>query len=1602
MKKKIICAALVLTMLLGVLLVSAFAASGTDGKQTVLDVTYGNIVIGNGTVEGYSSSGAKITTHDPDGYVITGSSIQDDTRKVQVSGNHKITIRDLYIDVSWINYAAAFNMDAGNLELTLEGTNYLASGRECAGLTMNDGANVTITAESTGILNAVGGVYCFGIGVRYYGNCGNLTIHGGYITGGFKCGGKVTIDGGHFGPHFGLTEEANTIYTFKVADGCKVIKSGSEEFPNVVYKGTTVGPFYVMAEGGVTSSDYSWSNNVLTILSERQIAIMNVDQSKATTAGRIFVPYGVSANIVLAGVNIDQSGTGTLTENNLDLTVPDQSGVAAFEIEYWSTGHVTVTLADGTVNTLKSGVCCAGLQKNGYVYKSENSDSGLLDITGCASGTGILNAYGGFYGAGIGGGEDGNTGNITITGCTVNAYHGDYASGIGSGFNADARDLTFVNCKVTAEGALYYPAIGGGDCEYITIINSDIYADGGRQGAGIGSGDHGDAWYITIQNSTVVALGGTFGAGIGGGNKGNAHYISIVDSIVTATGGSYGAGIGGGDDETCTSIVIEGGSVKAIGGEEASALGGGRGGYAMGTTNLGDQEVFLLTVSNPDNKTVYVDGVAYPVRQHSDEDTNLYLHLSRGEHYIDAGERWHVKYYSHWAEPFLPEHLCSKDAGGDGKCDDCGADVVQVTLDANGGSGTMETEAAKADGTYLLPICSFVAPEGKGFIGWSTAPDGSVISDLTTSFTEATTLYAIWNDQAAVSFDANGGTGKMVDVVVFVGESYTLPVCGFVAPDSYRFKGWASSPNGAVISEKSIIATTNMTLYAIWEECYTVSFDANGGIEDTDEEMEPVTGLRGTYDLPACRFYAPTGKQFKGWAYTPDGEVITTDTIEVMQDLTLYAIWMDDYIVTFDPNGATGSMNPVYADGGNYYLPKCSFTVPEGWSFKGWSTRPDGRANTGYYWIGGNTTFYAIWSKPLGDTVGNQTVLDVSKGNITLGDGTVDAYAPDGTHITEYDPDGFVITGYSEEDAKKVNIISGSHRITIWDLTINVYYINYAPAFNIENGAHVDMKLMGNCTLKSGWDCAGITLAGADASLTITADSTGHLYADGSNTVGIGARNGGTSGTITINGGYIESDEIGGDSHGAIIINGGCFAQGSLENQTVYGFAVAEDCFVQIGIDADCPYEVIGPATITFDSNGGTGTMDSVKVDRDSSYTLPECTFTAPTGMKFIGWALSADGVGIVDDRMTVTEDITFYAVWEACPDGIQTVLDVSRGYIVIRDGSVDGYAPDGTHITIPDPDGYILTGYSTSDNKKVQIYGTHKITLRDLTVDVSGTNWAAAFAVGGTVEMTLEGENILRGGIERAGLNIYETGSVTITAESTGTLIASSESSEKYAAAAIGSNERGDCGAFIVKGGSISAVSGGSGADAIGAGKGGSVLGPITVSGGRFAVGDAEAGTVYGIPVAKGYKVVDHGSGTYRYEVVCTEVSVTAKGNISYTVSGNTVTVTHTLACKVGYLDGDKYVAVAATPNPDGSYSFTAPEGVTEVVIVIKGDVNGDGRIRTNDASMAKAIYLGKDSITPTAEQIFAADANGDGRVRTNDASMIKSVYLGKNTFVW
>ena len=127
-------------------------------------------------------------------------------------------------------------------------------------------------------------------------------------------------------------------------------------------------------------------------------------------------------------------GDHDITLQSVNIDVSERYRTAAFSIA----AGATVNLTLNGENTLKSGMLCAGLQvPNGATLViAENS-------------TGSLNATGGGFGAGIGGGYEGAGGEITISGGTVDATS-DTGAGIGGGYRGAGGEINITDGTVDA------------------------------------------------------------------------------------------------------------------------------------------------------------------------------------------------------------------------------------------------------------------------------------------------------------------------------------------------------------------------------------------------------------------------------------------------------------------------------------------------------------------------------------------------------------------------------------------------------------------------------------------------------------------------------------------------------------------------------------------------------------------------------------------------------------------------------------------------------------------------------------------------------------------------------------------------------------------------------------------------------------------------------------------------------------------------------------------------------------------------------------------------------------------------------------------------
>ena len=91
----------------------------------------------------------------------------------------------------------------------------------------------------------------------------------------------------------------------------------------------------------------------------------------------------------------------------------------------------------------------------------------------------------------------------------------------------------------------------------------------------------------------------------------------------------------------------------------------------------------------------------------------------------------------------------------------------------------------------------------------------------------------------------------------------------------------------------------------------------------------------------------------------------------------------------------------------------------------------------------------------------------------------------------------------------------------------------------------------------------------------------------------------------------------------------------------------------------------VAEVTISFDPNGGTGTMQPMKVKSGENFTLPECTFTPPEGKEFAGWLAVNGTVYPAGNVVTSSIDQSFKATWKdtAEVDVTQMFTDVTKNW---------------------------------------------------------------------------------------------------------------------------------------------------------------------------------------------------------------------------------------------------------------------------------------------------------------------------------------------------
>jgi len=374
-----------------------------------------------------------------------------------------------------------------------------------------------------------------------------------------------------------------------------------------------------------------------------------------------------------------------------------------------------------------------------------------------------------------------------------------------------------------------------------------------------------------------------------------------------------------------------------------------------------------------------------------------------------------------------------------------------------------------------------------------------------------------------------------------------------------------------------------------------------------------------------------------------------------------WALRGNEITITFDPNGGAGSMEPMSVNPGvGNKLIDNTFTR-ENYTFTGWNTAKDGTGKT--YADGetvnfsADTTLYAQWTQ-------NPVItFDANGGKGTMGTQTVKPNEATDLTANSFTRADYDFTGWNTAKdgtgtayADKTNITTNENVTLYAQWTLHKYHVRWLNWDDtvLQDGYYT-------CEEEAKWD---------DWNNDPPSRPEDENY------------------TYVFAGRWTPYDETKG-------ING-------------WGFNPHED------VDFKAVFNEFKKLTVTFDANGGIGTMDSVKIANGGSgkyYMLPECGFTRE-GYTFNGWLITGtvkmsvwdEEEELNDEPWTESEllalsDLTLKASWKHS-DGWFTDVNGKQyykngelqktGWTVIDDKTYyldteTGYAATGIATLIPD-----------------------------------------------------------------------------------------------------------------------------------------------------------------------------------------------------------------------------------------------------------------------------------------------------------------------------
>ena len=532
----------------------------------------------------------------------------------------------------------------------------------------------------------------------------------------------------------------------------------------------------------------------------------------------------------------------------------------------------------------------------------------------------------------------------------------------------------------------------------------------------------------------------------------------------------------------------------------------------------------------------------------------------------------------------------------------------------------------------------------------------------------------------------------------------------------YHFKEWqVISGNVTIKDDKFLMPDSNVEVKAIFEEDappapteHTVTVTSSGNGTASASPSKAVAGAEITLSATPDKGY-----HLKEWQVISGGVSIKDNKFTMPNNnVEIKAIFEKDapptpteYTVTVTTEvGGTASASPAKAAAGTEIT--LTATPNTGYHFKEWQvisgnvTIKDDK----FLMPDSNVEIKAIFEKDAPPTPTEYTVTVTSSGNGTASASPSKAVA--GAEITlSATPDkGYHLKEWQVESPTGLVITNNKFTMPDSNVEVKAIFEEDAPPAPT-NPAKPSISVTGTYTYNgfehtatvSGYDPATMDISGNTATdagdYIVSVTSKTGKWADGSTEavtaewsigkatqeapiglIGVApSTEDGSDGKIT---GVTDKMEyrMAGES-----IYTACSGT-EIENLSAGNYFVryAEDNNHFAGTDAEVTVGKGAPladCTITFDGNGGSGSMGPVTVKAGANYILPECGFTAPADQEFKAWEISGTEYK-VGDSYTVLGDTEIKALWEN-----SVITPTTYTVTVSNDGNGTGTATPSTAV---------------------------------------------------------------------------------------------------------------------------------------------------------------------------------------------------------------------------------------------------------------------------------------------------------------------------------